>query len=99
MRDLRKLEDLSGVGKATLADLQALGIRSVAALAEESGADLYERLCRLTGVRPDICCLDVFHCAVEQARDPHLSREKCNWWYWSRLRKSREKKGKDDQEN
>jgi hypothetical protein len=50
----------------------------------------------VTGVRHDICCLDVLHCAVEQARDPHLSREKCNWWYWSRLRKSREKKGKDE---
>jgi nucleotidyltransferase/DNA polymerase involved in DNA repair len=96
MRDPRKLEDLSGVGKATLADLQLLGIRSIDDLAEENGAELYERLCRLTGARHDICCLDVLHCAVEQARDPHLSREKCNWWYWSRLRKSREKKGKDE---
>jgi hypothetical protein len=95
MRDNRKLKDLAGVGPATIADLRKLGIHSVADLAEQDGQELYDRLCHVTGVRHDICCLDVFHCAVAQAGDPDLPIEQRNWWYWSRLRKSREKKDKN----
>ena len=40
----------------------------------------------------DICCPDVFTAAVEQAKDPHLARDKCHWWYWSRMKKARVKK-------
>lgn len=45
------------------------------------------RIRRLTGQRIDVCCLDTFQAAVAQARDPLLPAEKCQWWYWSRLRK------------
>jgi hypothetical protein len=86
----RKLKDLGGVGSATIADLRKLGIRSVADLAEQDGQELYDRLCQLTGTRHDICCLDVFRCAVAQACDPDLPIEQRNWWYWSRLRKQRQ---------
>jgi hypothetical protein len=48
---------------------------------------MYEKLCRLTGQRVDVCCLDTFQAAVAQARHPLLPAEKCQWWYWSRLRK------------
>ena len=36
----------------------------------------------------DICVLDVFRCAVAQAKNPRLPAAQRNWWYWSRLRKS-----------
>jgi nucleotidyltransferase/DNA polymerase involved in DNA repair len=72
MRDLRTLQDLAGVGPATLADLKLLGVHSVADLAERNGDELYNRLCEVTGKKHDICCLDVFCCAVAQARDPDL---------------------------
>lgn len=88
MRDPRKLQDLAGIGPAALADLELLGIHSVADLAERNGDELYHQLCKVTGKKHDICCLDVFCCAVAQARDPNLPIEKRNWWYWSRLRKS-----------
>ncbi len=87
MCDDRQLKDLSGVGKATIADLKLLGIRSVAELARQDGKQLYDQLCQRTGKQHDICALDVFRCAIAQARDPELPKEQRNWWYWSRLRK------------
>lgn len=84
----RQLADLAGIGKAMLKDFRVLGIDSVAQLAEQDGEVLYERLCEATGQRHDICCLDVFRCAVAQARDPELPAEQRQWWYWSRQRKA-----------
>jgi hypothetical protein len=49
---------------------------------------MYTRLKRLTGRHQDICVLDVFEAAVAQARNPLLPAEQCQWWYWSRRRKS-----------
>ena len=87
--DERQLKDLTGVGPATLEDLALLGVHSVTQLAEQNGTELYERLCSVTGVQHDVCCLDVFRCAVAQARDPELPEEQRNWWYWSGLRKKK----------
>ena len=84
----RTLADLSGVGKACLEDFKVLGIKSVAELGKQNPEELYFRLCARTGSKQDICVLDVFRCAVEQAKDPDLAPEKKNWWYWSQQRKS-----------
>jgi hypothetical protein len=35
--------------------------------------------------------MDVFSAAIAQAQDPGLPKEKRKWWYWSRIRISREK--------
>ena len=86
MSDNRQLKNLSGVGPATISDLHLLGIHSVAELSLQDGIEIYARLCQRTGKQHDICCLDVFRCAVAQARDPDLPREQKNWWYWSALR-------------
>lgn len=88
MQANRNLGDLSGIGKAMLADFALLGIRSVDELAGANPDELYAELCGRTGTRQDPCVLDTFRCAVAQARDPRLPREKRNWWYWSRLRKA-----------
>jgi hypothetical protein len=71
-----------------LADFELLGIQSVPQLARQDPQELYDNLCRRTKSRQDPCVLDTFRCAVAQARDPHLPPEKCQWWYWSRLRKA-----------
>ncbi len=84
----RRLEELVSVGPAILRDFETLGIRSVAQLARQDPQRLYEKLCRATGQRIDGCCLDVFSAAVAQARNPRLPAEQCQWWYWSRKRKS-----------
>jgi hypothetical protein len=88
MDDTRELEDLAGIGAAMLGDFDLLEVRSVAQLAQEDAAELYARLGELTGAPHDICVLDVFECAIAQARDPELPAEQRNWWWWSRRRKA-----------
>ena len=84
----RKLADLSGIGKAMLADFALLQIRSVDELASADPDRLFTDLCRLTNSRQDPCVLDTFRCAVAQARNPRLPKDQRNWWYWSRMRKA-----------
>jgi hypothetical protein len=83
----RRLQDLVSVGPAMLRDFELLKVRSVSQLARQDPRKIYEKLCRITGQRIDVCCLDTFQAAVAQARDPLLPAEKCQWWYWSRRRK------------
>jgi nucleotidyltransferase/DNA polymerase involved in DNA repair len=85
--DTRQLSDLHGIGRAMLRDFDLLGVRSVAQLARCDGDELYHRLSKIMNTRMDPCVHDVFVCAVEQARNPKLARDKCDWWYWSSIRK------------
>ena len=88
MNPQRQLCDLISMGPAMLRDFELLGIRSVAQLAKQDARSMYTRLERLTGTRQDPCVLDTFQAAVAQARNPRLPAEQCQWWYWSRKRKS-----------
>jgi hypothetical protein len=77
-----------------LRDFERLGIRTVAELARRNPEKLYEQLCAVTGQSQDICVLDVFRCAVAQARSrvlgTRLPAAQRQWWYWSRARKKKE---------
>ena len=84
----RALSELRSVGPATVRDLRLLGITTVEELAARDPQELYESLQYLTGVAVDVCMLDVFCCAVAQARDPRLPAEQCEWFWWSRQRKA-----------
>lgn len=84
----RPLSALRSVGPATLEDLSLLGFADVPTLASRDPLALYNDLCRLKGQTVDICCLDVFSCAVAQAQNPQLPHEQCDWFWWSRLRKA-----------
>ena len=87
----RQLSELISVGPAMMRDFQLLGIRTVAQLARQNPQRLYERLERATGQPQDVCVLDVFFAAVAQAQNPPLAVEQCQWWYWSRKRKTAKK--------
>ena len=88
MKACRELSDLRSVGAATLRDFELLGICSVTQVARRDPEELYKQLHARTSQRQDVCCLDVLRAAVAQARNPNLPAEKCNWWYWSRLRRA-----------
>src|SRR4029077_11099979 len=88
MGTARQLGDLVSIGPAMLQDFERLGIRSVAELARQNPQRMYARLSRATGRRQDPCVLDTFCAAVAQARNPRLPAEQCQWWYWSRKRKT-----------
>jgi hypothetical protein len=83
----RQLKDLGSAGPATITDLHLLGITSVEQLKTCDARDLYKQLCQHMGMRMNICCLDVFVCAIEQAKNPTLPTEQKNWFYWSKIRK------------
>jgi hypothetical protein len=84
----RQLGELVSIGPAMLRDFDLLQIRSVAQLARQNPRSMYKRLSGITGQRQDPCVLDVFCAAVAQARNPRLPAEKCQWWYWSKKRKT-----------
>lgn len=86
---MRELKDLVSVGPATLKDFEMLGIKSVEDLKGQDARKLYEKICLLSGVRHDPCVEDVFRAAIEQAKNPDLPKEQCQWYYWSRKRKNK----------
>ena len=86
----RKFQDLVSVGPAIERDFVMMGIRNVEQLSKQNPKKMYDKLCRLTGERQDPCVLDVFEAAVAQAVNPRLPAEKCQWWYWSKIRKARD---------
>ena len=85
---MRRLGDLISIGPAMLRDFELLGIRSVTQLARQNPQRMYERLSRAAGQHQDICVLDVFCAAVAQAKNPRLPAKQCEWWYWSKKRKT-----------
>ena len=89
MQETRQLKDLVSVGPATLKDFELLGISSVEQLVDKEPEDLYEEIQQRLGQKIDICLFDVFRVAIEQARNPNLPHEQCQWYYWSKVRKSK----------
>ncbi len=88
--DTRTLADLRSVGPATIEDFRKLGITKVSQLKGRDPKKLYDKICKLTGQKHDICVLDVFQCAIAQAENQNLPRAHTNWFYWSRVRKNRQ---------
>ena len=86
--DVRALNALRSVGPATIEDLHLLGVADISDLAGRDPQALYDELCRIKGQKIDICCLDVFNCAVAQAKNPELPADQRNWFWWSRQRKA-----------
>lgn len=87
-RPAHPLARLRSVGPATRRDLDLLGVRTLAELAAADPQELYDRLCARTGQRHDPCVLDVFACAVAQARDPRLPDAQRDWFAWTPHRKA-----------
>jgi len=85
----RKLQDLVSVGPATIKDMHRLGIFGVHDLIGQNPYELYDRISELDSVKHDLCVIDVFACAIAQARDPQLPEEQKQWWYWTQVRKNK----------
>lgn len=77
------LEDIPNVGKATAADLRALGIRGPGQLKGKDPYALYARLNRVTGLRHDPCVLDTFIAAVRFVEGAPARP----WWAYTAERK------------
>lgn len=80
---VKKLEDLPNVGPATAADFRLLGITKPEQLVGKDPFKLYEKLCRVTGVRHDPCVIDVFLAATRfMGGGPARP-----WWHYTAERK------------
>ncbi len=79
----KTLKDLRNVGKATLKDLDALNISSIAELAKQEASDLYRKLKSITKTSQDPCVWDVFAAIIHEAK----TGEATNWWEWTAKRK------------
>lgn len=82
-----ELLQLMNVGTATYKDLQLLGIKTTAELANKSADELYRKLQIITGKPQDPCVWDVFAAAINEAR----TGKKEPWWHWTKIRKKRQK--------
>ena len=80
------LESIPGVGKAVAADLRGLGYRKVADLKGKNPEAMYEKLCRMQGMKIDRCMLYTFRCAVYYASKKKHDPEKLKWWNWKELK-------------
>lgn len=76
------LQQAPGVGPSIAADLQALGVTSLAALARQDPEALFEQLCAQRGERIDPCVLYVFRCGVYFAASKCHDPELLKWWNW-----------------
>lgn len=76
------LQTIPGVGPNIAADLEAIGIHSVADLRGKDPEKLYEMDCRQKGYQEDRCQLYVFRCAVYFAETAAPEPAKLKWWYW-----------------
>lgn len=82
--NVTKLTDLPNIGKAGAADLRVLGIETPDQLIGRCPFEMFESLCKKTGVRHDPCVIDVFmsvarFMAGEDARV---------WWDYTAARKA-----------
>ncbi|HEX9816575.1 MAG TPA: helix-hairpin-helix domain-containing protein [Candidatus Thermoplasmatota archaeon] len=76
------LRGIPNVGPATALDLQRLGFGRLEELRGKDPDQLYELLCRIDGVKHDICVRDVFAALIDQA----AGRPAKPWWHYSRRR-------------
>lgn len=77
--DLRRIP---GIGPSLAADLRRLGFHRVSDLRQADPEAMYQRLCRLTGVRQDPCVLYAFRCAVYFASRSRHQPDLLKWWNW-----------------
>ena len=85
-----KLIELRNVGKATLRDLNLLGIHSVEDLASKNATELFYELEIKTGKQQDFCVWDVFAAIIHEAK----TGEATSWWDWTGKRKILQKEDK-----
>src|SRR4051794_33949133 len=77
------LEEVPNIATAIAEDLRVIGIERPSQLAGRDPYELYDELCRVTGIRHDPCVLDTFIAAVRfMDGGPRLP-----WWAFTAERK------------
>ncbi|WP_420422396.1 helix-hairpin-helix domain-containing protein [Simkania sp.] len=82
----KHLRELTNVGKATLKDLEVLGIETIERLSEQDPTFLFQELERRTQTKHDPCVWDVFAAIIHEAKTGISTK----WWEWTAKRKALE---------
>ena len=82
---VRRFQDIPNIGPAMEKDFVLLGLKKPTDLAGKDAFLLYQKLCKVTGVRHDPCVLDTFIAAVDfmNGAPPRP------WFYYSTDRKKK----------
>jgi len=81
--EVTDLQEIPNIGPSIAADLRRIGVSSPDDLLGNDPYEMYDELCRITGVRHDPCLLDVFIAATRfMAGEPAKS-----WWKYTPERK------------
>lgn len=75
--EITDLEDIPNVGPAIAANLRLIGVQSPEDLLGKDPYTMYDDLCDTTGVRHDLCVIDVFTAAVRfmAGEHPHVTSD------------------------
>lgn len=86
---LQKLTDLPNIGEASAKDLRILGIERPNDLAGLDPYEMYDDLCRKTGLHHDPCVIDVFISITRFINGEDAQP----WWHYTAERKAFKSKG------
>ena len=81
---LQRLTDLPNIGKAGEEDLNVLGINKAEDLIGRCPYEMHASLCERTGVRHDVCVIDVFISIIKFMEGD----EPKPWWKYTEERKA-----------
>jgi hypothetical protein len=83
----QKLTDLPNIGKSLAKDLELIGIDTPEKLEGKDPYELYQKLCKMTGMRQDPCVLDIFMSITDfmNGGEPKV------WWSYTAERKEKYK--------
>lgn len=75
--EVKKFTDIPNVGKAMERDFLLLGLKSPANLKNQDPYKLYQKMCRVSGVRQDPCVLDTYLAVID-----FMNGAPVRPWYW-----------------
>jgi hypothetical protein len=81
--EVKTFTDIPNIGPAMVRDFAQLGIKKPQDLKKQDPFKMYEKMCRVSGVRQDPCVLDTYLAAVDfmNGAPPHP------WWHYTKGRK------------
>jgi Pathogenicity locus len=81
--EVKKFTDIPNVGKAMERDFLLLGLKTPANLKNQDPYKLYQKMCKVSGVRQDPCVLDTYLAVIDFMNGAALRP----WWSYTTDRK------------
>ena len=82
VQQLKKLQQIPGVGKSISQDFWDVGIKKITDLKNQNPEDLYLKICAKQGQQIDRCLLYVCRSSIYYASHKKHDPEKLKWWNW-----------------